>query len=234
MKKRSLALTAGVLVGLTGLAPSVASATGVCYAFVPVNYLQTSVDGDPPFVLRYIATSVGAINTDTEAKTLGHLKQTAYSLVGKSTVLFDDHCATMGPADCEEVTDNLEQVRLMTTIDGTIIVGKVLAGTNPADEPGAHMGVNVHFLRRIPGIYGFAVGPLTLECSSPQTSQAPATWLCNIRAEIDINVDTVAQYFPIFEQYAFNSEVVLQKLPANTARACSVFQDGGLRVPDPV
>jgi hypothetical protein len=78
------------------------------------------------------------------------------------------------------------------------------------------------------------VGPLTLECSSPQTSPAPANWLCNVRAEIDINIDTVAQYFPIFEQYAFNAPVVLEKLPANTARACSVFQDGGLEVPDPV
>jgi hypothetical protein len=234
MKKQSLALTAGVALAIAGLAPTVASATGVCYAFVPVNYLETSEDGGPPLVLRYIATSVGAINTDTEAKTLGHLKQTAYSLVGKSTVLFDDRCATMAPADCNEVTNNLEQIRLMTTIDGTIITGKVLLGTNPADPPGAHMGINVHFLRRIPGIYGFAVGPLTLECSSPQPSTAPATWLCNVRAEIDINVDTVAQYFPIFEQYAFNAPVVLEKLPANTAKACSVFQDGRPDVPDPI
>src|SRR5262245_12060471 len=120
MNKRSLALTAGVLVGLTGLAPSVASATGVCYAFVPANYQHASFDGDPPLVLRYIATQVGAINTDTEAKQLGHLKQTAYSLVGKSTVLFDDRCATTGPADCDNVTDDLRQIRLMTTIDGTI------------------------------------------------------------------------------------------------------------------
>lgn len=225
MNKRSLALTAGVLAGLTGLAPSVASATGVCYAFVPANYQQASIDGDPPFVLRYIATSVGAINTDTEAKTLGHLKQTAYSLVGKSTVLFDDRCATTGPAQCDNVVDNLRQLRLMTTIDGTIITGKVLLGTKPADEPGAHMGINVHFLRRIPYLEEFAIGPLTLECSSPQTSTAPSTWLCNIRAEFD-----VASYYPLFSQYAFNTPVVLEKLPANTARACSVFQDGGLVV----
>ncbi len=231
MKKRSLALTAGVLVGLTGLAPSLASATGVCYAFVPADYQQATVDGGPPLVLRYIATSVGPINTSTEAKQLGHLLQNAYSLVGKSTVLFDDRCPSTNTAvpDCDVATDDLRQVRLMTTIDGTIITGKVVAGTQPADAPGAHMGINVHFLRRIPGIDRFAVGPLTLECSSPQTSTAPATWLCNVRAEIDVG------YFPFFEQYAFGVPVLLQKLPANTAAACSVFQDGELEVePEPL
>jgi hypothetical protein len=227
MKNPSLALTAGVALALAGLAPTVASATGTCYAFTPANYINASIDGDPPLVLRYIPVSVGAINTDTEAKTLGHLKQTAYSLVGKATALFDDRCATTAPADCETTTDDLRQVRLMTTVDGTIIVGKVLAGTKPADGPGAHMGIDMQFLRRIPGIDEFAVGPLTLECSSSQTSPTPATWLCNVRAEIDYG------YFPFFEQYAFGVPVLLQKLPANTARACSVFQDGYLEV-DPV
>ncbi len=229
MKKQSLALSAGVLTALAGLTPTVASATGVCYAFVPANYAQASFDGDPPLVLRYIAQNVGEINTNTEAKQLGHLKQVAYNLNGKATVLFDDRCATNGPADCETVTDDLRQIRLMTTIDGTIITGKVLSGTKPADAPGAHMGINVQFLRRIPHLDEFAVGPLTLECTSPQTSTAPANWLCNVRAEIDVG------YFPFFEQYAFGVPVVLEKLPANTARACSVFQDGGLQVePEPL
>jgi hypothetical protein len=229
VKKQSLALSAGVLTALAGLTPTVASATGTCYAFVPANYAQASFDHDPPLVLRYIAKSVGAINTDTEAKQLGHLKQTAYSLNGKSTVLFDDRCATEGVADCDTVVDNLRQIRLMTTIDGTIITGKVLAGTNPADDPGAHMGINMQFLRRIPYLDEFAIGPLTLECTSPQSSPTPATWLCNVRAEIDIG------YFPFFQQFAFNVPVILEKLPANTARACSVFQDGGLQVePEPV
>lgn len=229
MKKHSLALTTGVLTALAGLAPTVASATGVCYAFVPAGYVETSFDGDPPLVLRYIAQNVGAINTDTEAKQLGHLKQTAYNLNGKATVLFDDRCATNGPADCDQVTDDLRQIRLMTTIDGTIITGKVLTGTKPADAPGAHMGINVQFLRRIPHLDEFAVGPLTLECTSPQTSTAPASWRCNVRAEIDVG------YFPFFQQYAFGVPVILEKLPANTARACSVFQDGGLEVePEPI
>ena len=229
MKKHSLALTAGVLTALAGLTPTIASATGVCYAFVPAGYAEASFDGGPPLVLRYIATSVGAINTDTEAKQLGHLKQVAYGLNGKATVLFDDRCATNGPAECDQTTDDLRQIRLMTTIDGTIITGKVVAGTKPADAPGAHMGINVQFLRRIPHLDEFAVGPLTLECTSPQTSTAPASWLCNVRAEIDIG------YFPFFEQYAFGVPVRLEKLPANTARACSVFQDGGLEVePEPI
>ncbi len=229
MKKQSLALTAGVLTALAGLAPTIASATGVCYAFVPAGYAQASFDGDPPLVLRYIAQNVGAINTDTEAKQLGHLKQVAYNLNGKATALFDDRCATNGPADCEQTTDDLRQIRLMTTIDGTIITGRVLSGTNPADAPGAHMGINVQFLRRIPYLDEFAIGPLTLECTSPQTSPAPASWLCNVRAEIDVG------YFPFFQQYAFGVPVRLEKLPANTARACSVFQDGGLEVePEPI
>lgn len=229
MKRPSQALAVGVGLALTALTPNIASATGVCYAFVPFNYAAASFDGDPPLVLRYIATSAGAINTDTEARQLGHLKQQAYSIVGKATVLFDDRCATNGPEDCDVVTDDLRQIRLMTTVDGTIITGKVLAGTKPADGPGAHMGVNVHFLRRIPGLDQFAIGPLTLECTSPQTSTAPANWLCNVRAEIDVG------YFPFFEQYAIGVPVLLEKLPANTARACSVFQDGRLEVePEPI
>ncbi len=144
-------------------------------------------------MLRYIPVNVGSINTDTEAKQFGHLKQTAYSLVGKATVLFDDRCATTAPADCVETTNDLPQVRLMTTIDGTIITGKLLAGYKSPDAPGAHMGINMQFLRRIPGIDQFAIGPLTLECTSPQVSATPSSWLCNVRAEIDLG------YFPFFQ-----------------------------------
>ncbi len=52
MKKQSLALTTGVLAALAGLAPTVASATGTCYAFVPANYAQASIDGGPPLRMR--------------------------------------------------------------------------------------------------------------------------------------------------------------------------------------
>jgi hypothetical protein len=225
MNKPSSALTAGVAIALAGLAPTVASATGTCYAFVPANYAAASFDGEPPLVLRYIPVGVGDINTDKEARNLGHLRQKAYSLVGKATALFDDHCATTGPTDCEVVTDDLDQIRLMTTIDGTVITGRVISGTNPVDGPGAHMGINMHFLRTIPGIQEFAVGPIDLECTSPQASPTPSTWTCQIRAEFDL-----ALYFPFFQQYAFNVPIQLVKLQPNTARACSVFKDGRLEV----
>jgi len=233
MKSQMKALALGTAAAAVAsiLSPATALATGVCYAFTPAypTGVQT-IDGGPPLVLRYIPVNVGSINTDTEAKELGHLKQQAYSLVGKATVLFDDRCSTAlstGPADCVEPVNNLQQIRLMTTVDGTIITGKVLLGTKPADAPGAHMGIDVQFLRRIPYIDDIAIGPLTLECTSPQSTPTPASWLCNVRAEIDLG------YFPFFQQFAFNVPIALQKLPANTAQACSVFEDGQLVVEEP-
>jgi len=227
MKSQSKALAIGVAAAVASiLSPATAMATGTCYAFTHSadNQVIATQDGDPPIVLRYIPVNHGSINTDTEARQLNHLKQQAYSLVGKATVLFDDYCATNGPADCDTTTDDLRQIRLMTTVDGTIIVGKKLSGYTGPDAPGAHMGINMHFLRNIPGINQFAVGPLTMECTSPQTSPTPGSWLCNIRAEVDLG------YYPFFQQFALNVPIELKKLPANTARACSVFQDGRLEI----
>ena len=68
---------------------------------------------------------------------------------------------------------------------------------------------------------------MTLECTTPHTTPTPSSWLCNVRAEIDLG------YFPFFQQFAFNTPIVLQKLPANTAAACSVFEDGRLEIPFP-
>ena len=100
MKARSKALAIGCATALASiLAPATAMATGACYAFTHFNQQPVSTDLGPPIVLRYIPTSVGSINTDTEARTLNHLKQQAYSLVGKATVLFDDRCATTGAAE---------------------------------------------------------------------------------------------------------------------------------------
>ena len=226
MKSRSKALAIGCAAALTSiLAPATAMATGACYAFtIPSNFSATTVDGGPPLVLRYIPTLVGNINTDSEARSLNHLQQKAYSLVGKSTVLFDDRCATTGPQDCQTPTDDLPQIRLMTTVDGTIITGRLLPGQSSPDAPGAHMGINMHLLRYIPGVNELAIGPLTLECTSPHSGPTPSSWLCNVRAEIDVG------YYPFFQQFAFHTPIVLQKLPANTAAACSVFQDGRLEV----
>jgi hypothetical protein len=227
MKARSKALAAGCATALVSiLAPATASATGACYAFTHFNNetIQT-YDGGPPLVLRYLHTSAGSINTDTEARQLKHLRQTAYSLVGKATLLIDDRCATTGPADCTTPVDDYPQVRLMTTIDGTIITGRQLSGYVSPDPPGAHMGINMHILRRFQGGYPeFAFGPVTLECTTPQPSPVPSTWLCNVRAELDVG------YILFFEQFAINVPILLRKLPANTAPACSVFRDGELYV----
>jgi hypothetical protein len=227
MKSQSKALALGVAAAVASiLSPATALATGVCYAITLPNDVQT-FDNHSPLVLRYIATSAGSINTDTEAKYLGHLKQQAYSLVGKSTVLFGERCEA-ADTGC---TANDHQFRLMTTVDGTIITGKVLTGTKPADPPGAHMGVNVHFLRTIygsqvlTGVNAFAIGPMTLECTSETPSTAPAYWYCNVKAEL------AAGYAPFFWEFLdINLPIVLDKLPANTAAACSVFRDGDLFV----
>ena len=225
MKSQTKALAIGVATAFASiLSPATAMATGTCYAFALPSTVQT-FDNYSPLVLRYIPVNVGSINTDTEAKTLGHLKQQAYSLVGKATVLFDERCNEGGPATCGTTTDS--QFRLMTTVDGTIITGKVLAGTKPADAPGAHMGIDVQFLRTTgeSQVGEFAIGPLTLECTSEQSSPTPSSWLCNVKAEIDYG------YVPFFQQFVdINLPIVLEKLPANTAPACSVFRDGELYV----
>ena len=160
MKARSKALAIGCATALASiLAPATAMATGACYAFTIQLQPVSTLTLGPPIVLRYIPTLVGSINTDTEARTLNHLKQKAYSLVGKSTVLFDDRCATTGPANCPTPTNDLPQIRLMTTVDGTIIRGKAAGGPVLTGRPGSHMGINMHFLRRIPGISELAIGP---------------------------------------------------------------------------
>ena len=221
MNNRSLALATGVATALAGLAPTAAFATGTCYAFQSSDPVLTSTYDGPPLVLRYIPTSVGSINTDTEARTLHHLRQTAFSLVGKATALFDYRCDNENQvAGVCPGTETEGQLRLMTTIDGTIIVGKPLSGVSSPDEPGAHMGINMHLLRRVLGGY-LSVGPVDLECSTPSTTPTPAYWRCNIRAEIDYPF-----YDGIFWQLAVNDEIQLRKVSSNDVAACSVFQDG--------
>jgi hypothetical protein len=226
MKSQSRALLIGSMTALASvLSPATASATGSCYAFTDFdNVTNSTIDGGPPIALRYIAKSAGLLNSVAEAKKFAHLKQTLYNMNGKATVLFDVSCdAPTLESSCPVSGNGPYQVRLMTTIDGTIVTGQAVTPYT-ADEPGAHMGVNVQFLRRIPGISGFAVGPFTLECSSPQVSANPAYWFCNVRAEIDGPVNG------FFLQLAAREEVVLQKVSPNDTPACSVFEDGALRV----
>jgi hypothetical protein len=221
MKLQKKPLAIGCMTALAGiLSTPNAFATGTCYAFTSPEV--NNVYGGPPIVLRYIPTNVGSINTDTEAKQLHHLKQTAFSLVGKATALFGYRCDTQDPQPAGECpgTTGEGQIRLMTTIDGTIIVGKLLSGATSPDEPGAHMGINMHLLRRVLGGY-ISVGPVDLECSTPQTSPTPGYWRCNIRAEFDYPFE-----YGVFWQLAVNDEIQLVKVNSAQTPACSVFQDG--------
>jgi hypothetical protein len=222
MKTQSLALATGVLTALAGLAPTAAFATGVCYVFnQPQNNPVSTVDGGSPIVIRYLATKVGAINTDTEARNLGHLRQDAYSLVGKVTAIIT-RCADAVEPGANQVCENLvpieNQSRLMTTADGTIVTGKLLAGAYSPDEPGAHMGVNIHLLRRIPEVAGpYPIGPALLECSSSYAAINPPSWRCNLRADL---------IFPYQFVFPIVSPITLTRVNSNSEPACSVFQDG--------
>mgnify|MGYP003383417966 CR=1 FL=1 len=222
--RNRLVTTISAVLGVVCLSPATGFATGVCYSFTNADpvFARTS-DGGPPLVLRYISTSVGPLNTDAEATKYAHLKQQAYSLVGKATALIDFSCDGVDAAVACPTSINGQQVRLMTTIDGTIITGKQLT-TAPLSPhtPGAHMGINMHLLRRLPNFEFIPVGPVTLECSSSQVSPYPNTWLCNIRAEFDIPVKEDS----IFWQFAKNHTIVLTKVYTGDSPACSVFQDG--------
>ncbi len=219
MKLQKKPIVAGCLTALAGLLSAQnAFATGACYAFQSSDPVINSAYDGPPLVLRYISTSVGSINTDTEARQLQHLRQTAFSLAGKATALIDYSC-NGDTASCPG-TESVGQVRLMTTIDGAIIVGKPLSGVSTPDEPGAHMGINMHLLRRVLGGY-VGVGPVDLECTTSETTPTPSYWRCNIRVELDAPFE-----YGLFWQLALNDEIQLRKLPANQVAACSVFQDG--------
>jgi len=226
MKSQPKALVVGCLTALAGLAlPATASATGVCYAFTePGEFTTNTVDGGPPFVLRYLSTKVGALTTSTESTNFYHLRQDAYSLVGKVTALIEFACNGEAVEQCLASNNDQHQVRLMTTADGTIITGKVATppGWSP-DEPGAHMGVNVHLLRRV-GELGITqpIGPAVLECTSSQASATPQSWRCNLRLDININAGAPFFYLP----FALIGPFSLQKVNSNTTPACSVFQDG--------
>jgi hypothetical protein len=222
MKAQKKPLAIGCMAALAGiLSTPNAFATGAsaCYAFTSAEPRIESVDGGPPIVLRYLPTSVGGLTTDTEVARFAHLRQTAFSLVGKGTALFDLSCAALNGA-CP-VSSEYYQVRLMTTIDGTIIIGRPVAGVYSPDAPGAHMGINMHLLRYVPGFGGVRVGPVDLECTTSQTSATPNQWLCSVRLEFDVPVVD-----SIFWQFATTQPIVLQKVNPGETPACSVFQDG--------
>jgi hypothetical protein len=225
MKSRSKALAAGCAAALASiLAPATASATGFCYAFTDPSYNTDTVDGGPPIVLRYIPKSVGPLTTDTESYQLNHLKQIMYSLAGKVTAILA-RCVE-GVQSCPDNADQLYQTRLMTTLDGTLITGKRLSGTDPVDAQGAHMGMNIHILRRIPEVAGpYPIGPGTLECTTDQVSVAPNYWRCNLRADVSVPFQWV---IPVFQP------IILRKVNPTETPACSVFQDGEPEIQEPI
>jgi hypothetical protein len=159
------------------------------------------------------------------------LKQVGFSLVGKATALVDFGCDGDNPAAVACPSSiNGQQLRLMTTIDGAIITGRQLANAPKSpDEPGAHMGINMQLLRRLPDFRYLPVGPVTLECSSDVAWPDPPYWLCNIRAEFDFPAQ---QENSVFWQFAANHAVRLVKVTASQVPACSVFQDGEPEVLD--
>jgi hypothetical protein len=109
----------------------------------------------------------------------------------------------------------------MTTVDGSIITGRLPADGWSPDSPGAHMGVNVHLLRRIPQLQiPIPIGPAVLECTSSQPSATPEFWRCNLKAEVNYPDDGS------FFAYALIHPFILEKVNANRTPACSVFQDG--------
>jgi hypothetical protein len=230
MKSRSNALAIGCATALASiLSPATALAHGSCYAFTqPEPRFASTFDGYAPFVLRYIPTNVGALTTDAEATNFGHLKQTAFSLVGKVTALIE-LCNTTGAQTCDATVNVQNQIRLMTTVDGSIIIGRPLYATSQTvDAPGAHMGINVHLLRRFPefGI-PFPVGDGVLECTTGQTSATPYEWRCNLR--VDVGYPAGGGDFLTF---ALIHPFILKKVNPGQTPACSVFQDGRQSVPE--
>lgn len=176
------------------------------------------VDESSPFIIRYLTKNEGSINSNAETEKFGHLKQQAYSLVGKGTALFD--CE--GGGECPATTNSHQQYRIMTTVDGAIITGKNTPGHSSPDKPGAHMGLDLQFLRFVDG-FDFAIGPITLECTSDEAKTAPDEWICNVKAEL--------QGAPIDLVVAISLPIELEKVKPVDEPGCSVFQDGGGDLP---
>jgi hypothetical protein len=129
-----------------------------------------------------------------------------------------------------------EQFRIMTTLDGTIITREENDKNNvhSPDKPGAHMGLDVQFVRIVNGTFPidsiapdtippFAIGPITLECTSTESNATPESWVCNVKAEFQEQFVS-----PVF---ALTVPITLEKVDPRQVEACSVFQDTGGALP---
>ncbi|MCA1671323.1 MAG: hypothetical protein LC799_03665, partial [Actinobacteria bacterium] len=211
MKTQTKALVVGFMIAFIGsLSPATVLGTdgdhdkdrkdhkdSTCYAVTKGEVdATTTTDDGPPFIVRYLTENEGRLISEEEARKLGHLKQQAYSVVGKAAALFHENgdqcvdatCPQTEPNENTEPNGDREQNRIMATVDGTIITGKEHHNGNnesnsgSPDEPGAHMGLDVQFLRFDDGT--LAIGPITLECTSPDVDKTPDRWLCNVKAEV--------------------------------------------------
>jgi hypothetical protein len=90
----------------------------------------TTTDGGPPFIVRYLTENEGRLISEEEARNLGHLKQQAYSVVGKAAALLHENGDQCVDATCPETEPNEntepngDPKRIMATVDGTISPGR--------------------------------------------------------------------------------------------------------------
>jgi len=84
----------------------------------------------------------------------------------------------------------------------------------------------VQFVRFVNG--GLAIGPITLECTSPEVDKTPERWICNMKAEKQEGGATPPFFFPVT---ALTLPITLEKVDPLQVEACSVFQDTGGALP---
>jgi len=249
MKSQTKALVVGCMTAFVGiLSPATVLATdgdddkdrkdSTCYAVKvegPVDATTTTDDG-PPLIVRYLTENEGSLTPEEE---FGHLKQQAYSVVGKAAALFHENDENGDPCvgdGCLQNIPNGDRKRIMTTVDGTIITGKGHHNGNnesnnaSPDAPGAHMGLDVQFLRFVNG--ALAIGPITLECTSPEVDKTPDRWVCNVKTESQ-GAGVTPTFTPpfTFPVFALTLPITLQKVDPREVEACSVFQDTGGALP---
>jgi hypothetical protein len=219
MKTQTKAVVVGSMTAFVGiLSPATVFAntdTGTCYSVIdPAGTAEGSL------IVRYITKKVGSLTSNAEENKFGHLKQQVYSVLGKGTLLEQKEKA------CLQEPCPGEEDRLMTTVDGTIITGDHKNNNNAPDQPGAHMGLDVQFLRfndTPPDSLDAVLGPITLECSSTESKATPEKWFCNLKAEFQ-----PAEPFTVF---GLPLPITLEQVDPLEEPACSVFQDGGGELP---
>ena len=222
------AIVASAVAAVIGLAaPSTSFANkgedrskSTCYVVAPSYEEATRNSYSPPAAIRYLTESLGSINSDSEVRYFNHLKQYAYDVTGKATLLLKHDVVDDALANNTDGGD----LRIMSTTSGAAIVGKKVWGTYPKDKEGAHLGLTINF-GRSDAYNNIFLGPLFLECTSPYTSQTPDKWHCSIKLDGDLNVARDSGVI-LGQAFGLATEVDLYKVNPAYVQACSVFQDG--------